>query len=637
MMKKLKKGFTLVELVIVIAVIAVLAAVLIPTFSGIVNRAKVTSDIETASSLNTLAANTSSVEEFVKAVEENENLSVKNLIPQVNGNKFIWAYKGTSAQVLYVDSKFNPISDKDKEYDFTGAELWTVVLNAGHIMKNPKNPINYFLGQDSTQNFTLTTLSSFKTGDNTLKGNLTITDLTATNDDAYIDGKFEGTVTINTPSAEIAQYGSIDTLNVTAVKDQSLALNGYVENLAITKGKVDIQPTGYVGELNLAATTAKVVNAGVVEVLKTADGVAVTTDTNFVNSAGTVLDAQNATFATGSEASQLQTAGFALNIANLEDLENFRDAVNGGATFKGLTVNLTQNINLEDGWTPIGNFTRALADKNKNPISQGFMGTFNGNNKTISNLNNIGYEPKVLFKNDSTISGKQEFSYGLFARVEGATITNLTLANVKIEIPTDSAVYGDSVGALVGFAKGVTINGVTVGAQNDQSKVIAYDGVGGILGRNYQGTLALTDCVNYAAISAGEKAGGVVGFVSSGKYFADFTNCENYGVVTVEAKGMANKVAYAAGIVGQVSSYSENKGNVTQQIIAKFSDCVSQGAINLSYADGVVIPAAKYKAEAITTALLDKKVTVPNDNKQYDITTISGTAQNPTINVEPLA
>ncbi|MBR2052795.1 MAG: hypothetical protein IJ959_01430, partial [Clostridia bacterium] len=78
-------------------------------------------------------------------------------------------------------------------------------------------------------------------------------------------------------------------------------------------------------------------------------------------------------------------------------------------------------------------------------------------------------------------------------------------------------------------------------------------------------------------------------------------------------------------------------GNVTQQIIAKFSDCVSQGAINLSYADGVVIPAAKYKAEAITTALLDKKVTVPNDNKQYDITTISGTAQNPTINVEPLA
>lgn len=35
-----KKGFTIVELVVVIAVIAILSAVLIPTFSGITGRAK---------------------------------------------------------------------------------------------------------------------------------------------------------------------------------------------------------------------------------------------------------------------------------------------------------------------------------------------------------------------------------------------------------------------------------------------------------------------------------------------------------------------------------------------------------------------------------------------------------------------
>ena len=39
MMKMNKKGFTIVELVIVIAVIAILAAVMIPTFSGIVDKA----------------------------------------------------------------------------------------------------------------------------------------------------------------------------------------------------------------------------------------------------------------------------------------------------------------------------------------------------------------------------------------------------------------------------------------------------------------------------------------------------------------------------------------------------------------------------------------------------------------------
>lgn len=47
-MKKNKKGFTIVELVIVIAVIGILAAVLIPTFSGVVENANKTGILEEA-------------------------------------------------------------------------------------------------------------------------------------------------------------------------------------------------------------------------------------------------------------------------------------------------------------------------------------------------------------------------------------------------------------------------------------------------------------------------------------------------------------------------------------------------------------------------------------------------------------
>ena len=56
-MKKLnKKGFTIVELVIVIAVIAILAAILVPVLSNIINRAHVANDTTLVRNLNTALA-----------------------------------------------------------------------------------------------------------------------------------------------------------------------------------------------------------------------------------------------------------------------------------------------------------------------------------------------------------------------------------------------------------------------------------------------------------------------------------------------------------------------------------------------------------------------------------------------------
>lgn len=48
--KKAKRGFTITELVIVIAVIAILAAVLIPTFSNVINRANESAAMQEARS-----------------------------------------------------------------------------------------------------------------------------------------------------------------------------------------------------------------------------------------------------------------------------------------------------------------------------------------------------------------------------------------------------------------------------------------------------------------------------------------------------------------------------------------------------------------------------------------------------------
>ena len=72
LIKKLKKGFTITELVIVIAVIAILAAVLIPTFANVINNANESAAMQEARS----EWSNFSVEVATKPAAENDFLIV---------------------------------------------------------------------------------------------------------------------------------------------------------------------------------------------------------------------------------------------------------------------------------------------------------------------------------------------------------------------------------------------------------------------------------------------------------------------------------------------------------------------------------------------------------------------------------
>ena len=77
MKKNNKKGFTIVELVIVIAVIAILAAVLIPTFTGVTERAK-----ENAAMQNARNAWTEYMTENADKPGYKENICIKSTVDE---------------------------------------------------------------------------------------------------------------------------------------------------------------------------------------------------------------------------------------------------------------------------------------------------------------------------------------------------------------------------------------------------------------------------------------------------------------------------------------------------------------------------------------------------------------------------
>ena len=102
-MKKLnRKGFTIVELVVVVAIIAILASALIPTFVGLVNRANLSADIQAArqmtSTLAVLAAEDAEIEDVLDALLE-ENYNIEALVPLSQNHAFYW-YKEYNTVVL---------------------------------------------------------------------------------------------------------------------------------------------------------------------------------------------------------------------------------------------------------------------------------------------------------------------------------------------------------------------------------------------------------------------------------------------------------------------------------------------------------------------------------------------------------
>ena len=106
--QKKRRGFTLVELVIVMAVIAILAGVLIPTFVGMLNKAKGSADTQLAKSMSSaLGAYKFNREGNPSASDIRDFVQINDLVPTNQENLSFWLNMNTYEVVLKTANELN--------------------------------------------------------------------------------------------------------------------------------------------------------------------------------------------------------------------------------------------------------------------------------------------------------------------------------------------------------------------------------------------------------------------------------------------------------------------------------------------------------------------------------------------------
>ncbi|MGN1234640.1 MAG: type II secretion system protein, partial [Christensenellaceae bacterium] len=228
MIRKAKKAFTIVELVIVIAVIAILMAVLIPTFVSLVKKANVSSDMQLVRNLNTaLRIDGVEHETMTDALEaaEASGFDVEKINAKVAENEILWdsvndcfvyMEEGKSEPTYIPESQKKNVVVKDYQF-------WQI---AAELPATQKYSI-YLSGTDYAEAVSVSV--GFDAGRNRGIPSVTYTKSSEAQD--VVIRTNGGALTVNADTDDVKHYGIVYVLTITAVRGtHCYHENGYVGN-----------------------------------------------------------------------------------------------------------------------------------------------------------------------------------------------------------------------------------------------------------------------------------------------------------------------------------------------------------------------------------------------------------------------
>ncbi len=461
MKKRSKKGFTLVELLVVIGILAVLAVVSVVGYFGFIKKANISNDVSLTTQMNTiLQASEAGGEKYetphdaVKALEDG-GLDVTKLTPTTDGYNYI--YDSVNHKMVLAEESNGNFSVKAPEgssIDSSKKENYFVfVSNADEVAKystdSKTGGWSIYL-KDEYSDDTAYVSTSIDAGNNL---NLKVINYTNTNENVSSiirSNSKSTTVNVYAPKGVIKHYGEAKEVNIAEVAMSSYHENGSVlGNINVAKGNVEIESTGSVSNVVIQsvakpATSANDESTTKEEVAPEFGKVTVEVKENaeVASVQSTVSDVKPSDIVSGTGAStvnKIEIKDDYVAYVGSDGYSKFVDAYKAVRSAKGGTIMLTKDVDYN-----------ALSLGNSNYVF-----------KMILDLNN--YTLTIRNKNSSCWQINNKASL---------TIKNGNIIANEFSKSEDSLFNVTSNCSLYLYGVNLTTNGTALFPQGDAAKVV---------------------------------------------------------------------------------------------------------------------------------------------------------------------